>query len=809
MWLLLIGGLLGFAGLFVLISFTRMPSRESLENPKYELASMIYTDDMEELGSYYTKNRDWVPFTELNPHVVDALVATEDERFYEHSGIDVRGTARAVVFLGSRGGASTITQQLAKQFYTPQPGNTVKRIWQKMKEWAISVEFERRYTKQEIIALLLNKYEFIYGANGIGAAAKTYFGKDQRELTLFESAVLVGMFKNPYYYNPVIHPDNAIRRTQTVLRQMVKNDYISEADYDRLKVLQIDMTSFNRPMYYKGKAPYFRAELKKYLDRILEDDQYRKPDGSKYNIYQDGLRIYTTINMQMQRYAEEAAMEHMQQLQDVYWQRWKGKDPWAYKLEGADLDQARRSLRAMIKDSDRYKTMRAARLGTVIASISDKVDVTYLRDIDISRMISQGKDSGHIDKLKKRKIISSSQSAAYRKIMDLPEWADLVQAYSDLQREVRDAFNTPRKMTVFAYNSTGSKTVTMTPLDSIKYHHQHMQIGSVSIEPHTGYVRTWVGGINYKYFQYDHVQSRRQVGSTFKPFVYATAVSNGISPCYRIKDQQYIIPSSSSGFNLDESWAPGNASGFSGQWMNLKEGLKTSTNSISVALLKEIGNVEPVRELAAQFGLPKDDIPPYPSIALGVPELKVLDMTAAYTTFANNGTYTEPVLIRRIEDKDGKTIYVGIPEQHKAINPKHNYAMINMLQYAASILKDKGVQSQVGGKTGTTNDHIDGWFMGVTPTLVMGTWVGGDSKYIRFTSLSDGQGSKMARPMFTRFIKKLEAKGDPSLYDVTATFAEPVGDEIVLDCAQYDALIQQDTTELEVLEVDDAFEEDF
>lgn len=809
LWVAFLAGLLLVVGLFLLVSLTKMPSRDSLENPQYELASIIYTDDGEELGSYYTKNRDWVPFSELNKHVVDALVATEDERYYRHTGVDLKGTARAFAFLGKRGGASTITQQLAKQFYTPRPGNYIKRVWQKMKEWVIAIEFEKRYTKGEIVAMLLNKYEFIFGANGIGAAAKTYFGKDQSELDLFESAVLVGMFKNPSYYNPVLNPENALRRTQTVLRQMVKNEYLTEAEYDLLKEREIDMGQFNRPMYYKGKAPYFRAELKKYLADILDRPESRKPDGTAYNIYKDGLRIYTTINMTMQRYAEEAAAEHMQQLQDVYWARWENKDPWSDKLPDGDQESAKRHLRSLIKQTDRYRKMRQALLSDPIRAVVDEVSAARLRDIDISRMVMEGRSPGHLKKLRQRKIVSSDQVSVYKKVMQSTAWAELVQAYADLQREVRLAFNKPRKMKVFAYNAKGEKLVTMTPLDSIKYHHQHMQIGSVSIEPHTGYVKTWVGGVNYKYFQYDHVQSHRQVGSTFKPFIYATAISNGISPCFKIKDQQYVITKGSSGFNVDKAWAPGNASGFSGKWMTLKEGLKTSTNSISVALLKEIGSVEPVRDLAANFGIDKDRIPPYPSIALGVPELKVLDMAAAYTTFANNGTYTEPLLIQRIEDKDSKIVYQGVPEQHTAINPKHNYAMVNMLQYAAQILKDRGVKSEVGGKTGTTNDYIDGWFMGVTPNLVVGTWVGGDSKYTRFYSLSYGQGSKMARPMFTRFIRKLEAHADDNLYDVSATFVKPNGDGIVLDCDQYAALVPQDTTEQQVVEGDDEFDVEF
>ena len=806
-WGLFLAASLFVLFLFVLVSFTKMPSRESLENPKYELSSVIYTDDMEELGSYYTKNRDWVPFTEINPHVIDALVATEDERYYSHTGIDVIGTMRAVAFFGQKGGASTITQQLAKQFYTPKPANYLVRVWQKMKEWVIATEFEKRYTKQEIIAMLLNKYDFIYGANGIGAAAKVYFGKNQADLTLQEAAVLVGMFKNPSFYNPVSNPENAARRTKTVLFQMVKNDYLSREEYDELKDQEIDMSNFNRPTHYKGKAPYFRGELKKYINEILDAEENRKSDGSKYNIYQDGLRIYTTINSKMQEYAEEAVWEHMENLQDTYWNRWKGKDPWSYRLKGEDLTQAKNHLRGMIRSSDRYIKMRSATLGKPIAILKDEVKGARLRDVDIRRMVNEGKKKGYLKKLKSRKVISNDQLDNYKKIMASENWATLVKAYAQLQKDVKRVFNKKRKMKVFAYNSAGEKTVEMSPLDSIKYHHQHMQVGSLSIEPHTGYVRSWVGGVNYKYFQYDHVRSRRQVGSTFKPFIYATAVSNGISPCYRIQDRQYIIAKGSSGFNVQETYKPRNTKPFTNNWVTLYQGLKESTNSISIGLLKEIGSVEPVRDLASNFGIPKDDIPPYPSIALGVPELRVMDMAAAYTTFANNGTYTEPIFIKRIEDKNGKVIYQGIPEVHTAMNPKYNYAMLDLLRNAASILKNKGIQSDVGGKTGTTNDHVDGWFMGVTPSLVVGTWVGGDSKYIRFRSLADGQGGVMARPIFTKFMKRLEA--DPSIYDINEEFVVPGGDMIELDCAKYDALVQPDTTSSEIIEIEDEFDEEF
>lgn len=801
MWAVFALGVLAVVGLFTLVSFTKMPSRESLENPKYELSSIIYTDDMHELGSYYTKNRAWVPFEDINPHVVDALVATEDERYFSHTGIDFKSFFRAVAYLGKRGGASTITQQLAKQFYTPKPGNTLRRVWQKMKEWVIAIEFEKRYTKQEILAMLLNKYEFIYGANGIGAAAKTYFGKDQSALTLHESAVLIGMFKNPYYYNPVKHPENAKRRTQTVLKQMVKNKYISQAQYDELKDQPIDMSNFNRPMHYKGNAPYFRAELKKYIDDILDDEGHRKADGTKYNIYQDGLKIYTTINMTMQRYAEQAVAEHMQDLQNTYWKRWNGKDPWSYGLDAKEKDQAKSQLRRLIKATDRYAKMRSRALSQPIAAIQNEVDGTRFLDSDILRMINEGKKAGHFKKLQRQKTISKKQVAVYKQVMKSEGWADLVAAYAKLQKDVRKVFNTKVRMKVFDH-AKGEKTVSMTPLDSIKYHHQHMQVGSLAIDPHTGYVRTWVGGLNYKYFKYDHVMSSRQVGSTFKPFLYATALSNGISPCTKYQDIQHVIPKGSSGFNVAETWAPGNARSFSGQWMNLYEGLKTSTNSISVALLKDIGNVNPIRELASNCGLPEDDIPPYPSIALGVPELRVIDMAAAYTTFANNGTHVKPVLIKRIEDKNGKVIYQGISEEKKAINPKYNHAMLDLLRNAAVFLKDhRGIESDVAGKTGTTNDHVDGWFMGITPDLVVGTWVGGESKYIHFSSLSDGQGSKMARPIFTKFLRKLEK--DDKVYDKAARYILPKGDLLELDCSKYKAYVAPDTSKVQVIEVED------
>lgn len=783
-WLLLVVGMLSLAALFVLVSFTKMPDTEELENPDYEQASLIYSDNSTELGRYYSKNRDLLTFEELNPHLIDALVATEDERFFNHSGIDARGTARAVAFLGKRGGASTITQQLAKQFFTKTSRSFVKRVWQKMKEWVIAIEFEKRYTKEEIIAMYLNKFEFIYNAFGVSSAAKTYFGKDQKSLSVDESAILIGMLKNPYTYNPKRNPELMKKRRNVVLYQMVKNGYLTESDFELLKEKDIDLTDFSRTFHYEGPAPFFRATLTNYVKRLFEDKKFRKPDGTPYDIYEDGLKFYTTINKKMQEHAEEVAVSHMKDIQRKYFNLWKNKDPWTYKADKNQKEIRKSSFNKAVRESERYQKMRTRKISDLLDRLDSEVPGAILRDVDINRMIQEEKSPGHLNKLRRQEIIGSKLANTYKAIMRSSLWKEIKTARKSLDKEAMDIFNRNTKMKVFSYEDGFEKTVTMTPLDSIRYHHQHMQIGSTGIDPLTGEVKIWVGGIGNKYFKYDHVLSNRQVGSTFKPFVYATAIHQGISPCQKVEDIRHQIPAGEPNFKLLETWAPNNSNGeFTGDAITLKEALKLSKNSISVWLVKELASVKPIRNLVEKLGISKSKIPDAPSIVLGAAQVNVLEMTAAYSTFANNGTYIEPIFLKRIEDKDGRVIYNAVPEKRKVFTEKYNDAMVNFLKHASS-LHTWRLSSEWGGKTGTTNDFVDGWFMGISPDLVIGTWVGGEHNWIRFLSITQGSGGVMARPFYIKLMQKLEQDAE-ILLNTNSSFKIPDGERIVFDCEAF------------------------
>lgn len=812
LWILALSGIFIAAMIFVFISLTMMPDTEELENPNYEQSTLVFSSDMEELGRYYKFNRDLITYEVLSPHLVDALVATEDERFHNHSGIDSRGLMRAIFFLGKRGGASTISQQLAKLFFTDKSSSIVRRIWQKFKEWSIAVQFEKRYTKEEIIAMYLNKSDFLYDSFGIGAASRTYFAKDQKDLTIEEAAVLIGMLKAPYYYNPVIHPDNALRRRNTVLRQMLKNRFISQEVFDELKEKPIDVSNFKKSVHYDGPAPYFRMELTKWLTSLLKKDPFRKPDGTTYDIYRDGLRIYTTLDYRMQKHAEEAMRWHMSTVQKNYFNVWKNRDPWTDKINEASLESRKRSLNGLVRSSDRYKSLRKKYLTDISAKIKTDFPKAKLRNIDILRMIREQKKSGHLASLVRDGFVSASQSARYKKIMKSADWKTLITQWNSLEKEAKKAFSKKRKMTVFAYTDNGEKQVTMSPMDSIKYHAQHLQLGSLAIDPKNGHVKAWVGGVGHKYFQYDHVTSERQVGSTFKPFIYTTAVlEQGISPCRRITDEQYAIPAGGGDFKLSKTWAPANSDNtFSGENLSLKEGLKLSKNSVSVWLMMQLGNVQAVKNIIERMGIEKDRIPNYPSICLGTPQLSVMEMAGAYTTYANDGIYTKPIFVTKIEDKDGRVIYTGTPFQQRALRPDYNYAMVDMLRYATNHHSWQ-LQSEFGGKTGTTDDFVDGWFMGITPELVVGTWVGGEKNWFRFLNIGLGQGGVMARPFFFDFMKRVES--DKNLdYDPSARFALPESMSIELDCSKYDSLYYNKTTlpqsDSEDTEFDDEFDEE-
>ncbi len=800
----LLGIILILGALFFYISKFLLPDTEELENPKYEIATEFISSDNQVFGKIFKYNREWLNYEDINPKLIHALVATEDERFFSHTGIDFRGIARAVVFMGKKGGASTITQQLAKQFFTVRARSFIPRVWQKLKEWVIAIEFEKRYTKEELLAMYLNKADFLYDAVGVGAAAKTYFGKDQKNLDVEEAAVLIAMLKNPRLYNPVIHPQNAFNRRAVVLKQMVKNGFLSQDEYLNKRLQNISTENFKREKHYSGQAPHFRAELTKWVKNLLNDPAYRKPDGSKYNIYTDGLKIYTTIDTRIQAYAEQAMVEHMSKLQERYFTVWKGKDVMTYNADNNKKESRQKQLIQMMKDSDRYKNIRSKYTSQIMNKISEELEINNITDTDIFRMFEEDKSPGHLKSLSKNPDVSEESLERCKKVLKSDHWPELKSQWNKMQKEVQKSFNTKVKMRVFAYNNSFEKEVEMSPMDSIKYHMQHMQMGSVAVDPKTGNILAWIGGINHKYFQYDHVNSRRQVGSTFKPFVYATAIiKNAISPCLKVQDKQQCIIANDPNFKLSSTWCPKNSDNkFSGEYLTLRQALKESKNSISVYLMKEIGSIDAVKNLVGNLGIDKNKIPHYPSICLGTPELSAMDMAYAYTAFANEGIVTKPIFVTRIEDKNGRVIYSAVPEQKRAINDAYNYAVVDMLRYVTSGIQPQ-FKSQIAGKTGTTNDYKDGWFVGFTPEIVVSTWVGGDQEFVKFNSLSDGQGAVMARPFFVNFLKKLEADNRFN-YGPSSIFMKPEEEIIEIDCSKYEDISNTNSSSQ-----DSDFDEDF
>ena len=789
-WVLTLIGLLVFAGLFVYVANTKMPDTKELENPKFEESTLVYSEDGVVLDRYFQRNRQWVKFEDISPNLVNAVLATEDHRFFDHSGIDAKGLARAIAYLGSNGGASTITQQLAKQFYTERRSSFfIKRVWQKMKEWVIAIEFERRYTKEEIIAMFLNKFDFLNQANGIGSAANIYFGKDQKELTAQEAAVLVGMLKSPTLYSPLSTSERPHKRKNWVLSQMAKHQFISTEDYNIWKEENTDISNFNRGENYSGPAPHMMSVLKQRVRNILKENNITKPGGEPFNIDTDGLKIYTTINYKYQQHALAAAQEHMKTQQEKFFKTWEKSDPWTHIEKDDDLSEKdeKRQLKIrdnilsqLIESSKRYKQLRYKHLDKIINDIKSEIPKARLYAGDIKRMLNAEYDKDYLEQQVSLGTFSESQKDVYKQVLSGPYWKTLKANWRSLKEEAKRVFNKERKMQVYGYD--GPIEVTMSPIDSIKYMESFLQIGSISMDPKTGFIKSWVGGSDYNMWKYDHVTARRQVGSTFKPFLYTAAINNAISPCMKVRDVQQTIPAGDQ-FHLDKAWSPKNTrSKFSGEEFTFKEGLKMSLNSASVKLLNEIGSVRPVVQVAENMGITKGRIPEVPSIILGSPELTVLEMTSAYSTFANNGETSKPVFISRIEH-NGVVLYEENSTSRRSLNENVNFAMVQLLKHASSVVGYK-LKSEFGGKTGTSNDHVDGWFMGITPNLVTGTWVGGSYNWIRFLSIEEGQGGRMARPFFIDYMQRLE--GDESIsFDTEARFAIPAEITITTDCEAY------------------------
>ncbi|MBC7606810.1 MAG: PBP1A family penicillin-binding protein [Burkholderiales bacterium] len=699
-----------------------MPSFVDLENPDSNLATEIISSDGVTIGKFYNENRTMVKYSDLPKHLVDALVSTEDERFYEHSGIDARRTLGAVARLGTNGGASTLTQQLAKLLFHGEGSKFLPlRIIQKAKEWIIAIKLERQYTKNEIIAMYLNKADFVNTAVGIRSAAKVYFGKEPRDLTIEESAMLVGMLTNPSLFNPVKRPEKVIKRRNVVLKQMARNGFLEEAAKNALEAKPL-VLHFHPESHTDGIATYFREYLRDFMKNWVKEN--KKSDGSKYDIYKDGLRIYTTIDSRMQLYAEEAVTQHLTNLQKefVIEQKTNKNAPFV-RLNEAETTKL--MLQAM-KSSERWRTLAA----------QDKTD-----------------------------------------------------------EEIIQSFSVKAKMKVFTWK--GEKDTILTPTDSIRYYKSFLQSGVMAMEPQTGHVKAWVGGINYKYFQYDHVgQGARQVGSTFKPFVYATAIEQlNMSPCDSIIDSPFTIPKGR--HHVTESWTPQNSDNKYRGMVTLKKALANSINTVSAKLIDKVGP-EAVVELTHKLGV-KSEIPVQPSIALGAVEITVQDMVAAYSTFANEGVYIKPQFISRIEDKNGVVIYEPSPDSHDVLNKDIAFAVIKLLEGvteggSGARLRTQGggngynrvtgypymFTNPIAGKTGTTQNQSDGWFMGMVPNLVTGVWVGCEDRSARFKGITYGQGATAALPIWAIFMKKCYA--DKDLTVSKTDFERPANLSIKVDC---------------------------
>ncbi|WP_286767728.1 MULTISPECIES: penicillin-binding protein 1A [Sphingobacterium] len=702
----IIVGIVSIGFLFILSIrlglFGKLPSFSDLENPKSNLASEVITEDHKVLGTYYVQNRSNVKYSELSPYLVKALVSTEDKRFYDHSGIDYSRTFTVIfhTLTGNKQGGSTITQQLALNLFSDgRQKNFLKRVIQKFQEWITAVRLERNYTKDEIITMYFNTVDFgAYNTYGIKSAARTYFNTTPDKLTAEQAALLVGMLKGPGAYSPVRYPEKSRTRRNTVLNNMVAANFISaeEATKAKEKPLGLELKIAN---YGEGLAPYFRAVLKDEIKKEFAKLSITKPDGTPYDLDRDGLKIYTTINMSMQQYAEDSQKEWMKQLQSKFSAQWKNRDP--FKGDKAKL------LMSGMKRSDRYRILKEEGLN---------------------------------------------------------------------EDAIKKAFNVKVPMNIFTWK--GSVDTIMTPMDSIKYNKLMLRNAMMSMEPKTGHIKAWVGGIDFDHFKYDQVKmGTRQVGSTAKPFTYAVAIDNGYSPCYSIPNYQQTY----------NGWTPrGNAQG--GNPITLAKALAYSQNYATAYLVHEVGAAE-VAALTKRMGI-TSDVPNYPSISLGAYEASVFDMVGAYSAFVNQGTWIEPTAILRIEDKNGTPIYDKAPKVVKALNSESAYIIVDMLKKVVSQGTARRIQwmykltNPIGGKTGTTNDNSDAWFIGITPELVTGVWTGAEDRGISFDRMEYGQGAAAAMPVFAYYMQKVYK--DSNLKYTKGDFEQPQGGLTrVIDCNQY------------------------
>jgi penicillin-binding protein 1A len=714
-------------GLTLLLSLTNMgvfgelPNIAQIANPETKLATEIITEDGETLGTFFRENRTAATFDELSPWLGKALVSTEDERFYSHSGVDAKALARAVVYLGSKGGGSTITQQLAKMQYNEPARNLVERIGQKLGEWIIAVQLERLYTKDEIIALYLNQLDFLYQAVGINSAARVYFNKKPIDLTIEEAAVFIAMAKNPSLYNPKRYPERTKQRRDQVFVQMVKNGMLTVAEKDSLQQIPLQL-EFRPQSHTAGLAPYFREYLRGYMKEWIKD--YEKRTGRELDLYSGGLKIYTTINAEMQQNAEEAVQEHLGNFQRVFDIIKEDRKYGPFYFDEDPAGNVKRIVDRAMKNTQRYRGMK-------------------------SRGASQ--DS------------------------------------------IQKAFTTPIPMTLFTWN--GDKDTVLSPRDSIMYYKGLYQVGMMSVEPQSGHVKAWVGGNDYQYFKYDHVkQGKRQVGSTFKPFVYASAIlEKNYSPCLQVPNAKICIEKGE--FGLLEDWCPSNSDGKYGGTKSLKHALANSMNTVTTFLMKQVGP-RPVINLARRMGI-SGHIPEVPSIALGTVDLSVYEMVGSYTTFANKGRYVQPIMVTRIEDKNGVVLEEFTPEMRQVMSDRDAYVILKLLMgvtedgtgirlrhdlgknfYRNNIVTGYPYKftNEIAGKTGTTQNNSDGWFMGAVPNLITGVWTGCEDRAAHMGGgfgTYYGQGATAALPIWAVYMKKNYA--NPDLGISASPFERPKG----------------------------------
>ena len=737
-WSLFLAGVLCLVLIFTSINkgwIGYLPPLDELQNPQNKYATEIYSSDMEVLGRFFTgnDNRVGVTYEGISPNVIQALIATEDERFYRHSGIDAKALGRAIVLTGilqrkNAGGGSTLTQQLAKQLYSPTSNSVLERMLQKPIEWVIAVKLEKLYSKEEIITMYLNQYDFNYNAVGIKSAAQVYFSKTPDNLSIEEAATLVGMCKNSSLYNPIRRNELTLQRRNVVLGQMLKQDYITRQQYDSLCQLPLEV-KFSRLDHNMGIARYFREYLRgvltakepkadqypAWMKQEYEDDLWewnnnplygfcnknKKADGTPYNLYTDGLKIYTTIDARMQRYAEEAVKEHMQALQKQFTEEKKGNRNAPFS-KAISTDEANAIMHRAMQQSERFRQMKAAK---------------------------------------------------------------------KTEKEIEAAFNTPVEMNVFSYN--GRIDTVMSPMDSIRYHKFFLRCGMLSVDARNGHVKAYIGGPDYNQFKYDMATSgRRQVGSTIKPFLYTLAMEEGMSPCDEVVNEPITIMTESG-----TAWTPKNDSKARiGERITLRWGLAQSNNWTS-AYLMSLFTPQSFVNLLRSFGI-RGSIDPVYSLALGTCDISVKEMVGAYTAFPNKGIRIEPLYVTRIEDANGNTIATFSPQMQEIFSETTSYKMVSMLQNVIDhgsgrrIRFRYGLRMPMGGKTGTTQNHSDGWFMGFTPKLVSGVWTGGEDRSIHFDRLSDGQGANMALPIWALYMKKVLA--DPELeYSVDDEFDMP------------------------------------